>query len=345
MSREAPSLPAALDGMGMSVATTTRSFAQPNQGTVWRADVLAAGVPVYFHQTPEGRWLMLLTRRWTGGVVDAEPTGPQDYSDWEESTAPCWVPIQTQGNFGNTSGAVSLVPSNHVGTRTLTGATGRGDFMYLLSTLTDGDQTHGLIQDFHSKGFGTVSLINEEAVPGPDGVIFDRGCAILGGHLVLIGRDAARHLHLARKPWSRIGVSGVPWEYWSDRGWNTDPTTVTLTDAAGSPLVSWGPVSLVWYRQTMILALVSKTGDDYSGRLYTSQEVARWTPLGEPVALGSTGYLDGTLFLQPQLGTVLSAEPANASASVPYVASVEVSGDGQSRIDTFWGLASVLRRT
>jgi len=350
MSTEAASVPVSVDAVGMSALTTTRTMDQPNQGLIWRQDVLAAGMPVHFHALPDGRWLMLLARRWTAATIGEN--GPQDYTDYTEDTAPCWVPLQVAANFGNTSGAVEPIPSNRPGTRVLVGAASRVDFLFVLSQVTEGGQTSGLIQDFHTTRFGTINLINEETAPtipvGEAVVRFDRGCIVLDTHLVLAGADEdTGQIYLVRKLWSRIGYAQAHWEYLTAQGWRTGTTEppMALVDADRQPLTTEGPVGMARYRHRLFLSAVTLAGDDYSGQLYATDDVAApWTALGDPVPLGSLGYLGGTVWPQEQLGSNFSQESADAIAAFPYISSVKVSAGGEDRIANTWGTAMLVRR-
>jgi hypothetical protein len=146
-------------------------------------------------------------------------------------------------------------------------------------------------------------------------VRFDAGVYIYGADLVVIGRGlTSSSLYLMRKPWGRIGITaegyqGIrneatriddpTWRYASATGWSADPAELSPL-----PVTSVGPVSVVMYRDRLIMTTVKATGGTRTAEVWYSRHVSpNWTKMPLTVALGTAGstYLGGTLQLQPEM--------------------------------------------
>ena len=72
-----PSIPvaqvasASIDTAGISIATATPSLTDSRAGMIYDPTVLAAAVPIWFHPTRRGHYLMVAAKRW----YDATPDG------------------------------------------------------------------------------------------------------------------------------------------------------------------------------------------------------------------------------------------------------------------------------
>lgn len=353
MSTVPAQLPVSIDRYGLSVFTSTRDFDNLDRGYAWGLPSLSAGVPVHFHQLPDGRWLMLLARRWTQGVVEVEPTGPQDYSSYVEETDPAWFPLSLSGGALRGSPAVQPIPSAVPGTRELTGAASHGQYLYVVSRVTDGDVVSGLLQHFHAVVYGNINLVGEERVPtiavgGGQQVIFDRGAEVLGIHVVVPGVNADNNqVFLTRKLWARVGTGpdSFPWEYHGSSGWGQAEDIAPLRHN-GQAIVSHGPVGLSRYGTRIILSVVQYAEGSYSGVCYSSDiyGLSSWERVGDPIPLGGdTTYLSGTVWLQNQVGSNPQVVAGRRVLALPYVYSTLVSAESQSRIANVWGIFEVPR--
>jgi hypothetical protein len=227
-------LPRSVDAVGISVSTSTCQVNDPRQGQFYNLSTLAAASPIWFHRMPNDSYVAVLSRRLKSATVTPvqRPSGPLLYQTFTEITVPSWA------IFNPATGAVSSVaniPSNTDGTRVLTAAVSRGDYLFLLSTIGD----KSLIQHFRVGTREALVLQAEEIIPLSLGLYADRNdlwvFSATGGLLTM-----------ARKNWGRVGnnTSLTPrmrWRYWSGRGWSSDPA-----ESAALPgnIPAQGPVSV-----------------------------------------------------------------------------------------------------
>lgn len=197
-------------------------------------------------------------------------------------------------------------------------------------------------------------------------VVFNRGLWFRSPHLLVFGATADNRLFLARKPWGRIGTNRVAsagetwqgmmgeiaedprWVFWTGNGWSAERHLAhPVTDVAGTPIVSLGPVSVATFRDQTFLAVVIGQGDERLARIYSQRGSRPWVA-GGTVSLGSVAdqsYLD-VLRWQQQV----SPDPANEDMStplhesaIPYVISTKHSGSGAAAIHNAWALWPIQR--
>ncbi|QDF18648.1 hypothetical protein SEA_PUPPER_162 [Gordonia phage Pupper] len=323
-------VPASLDGRGLTTVTTTMGTGDvPTQGLMYHPDILAAGVPVYFHPLTDGTHLALFSRRWTAATVGEQ--GPQSYTEHVETTTPGAIVVDPV--TGRRGGALDLPGS----TIALTGAVGQRSLLWTSGTDAGG---RAVVALYRVSPVGGVELVQEEVLTH-DEISFSDGVGLDSGHLIVFGRDVDDNVYGMRKLGTRIGVQTdqAPWTYSSGtRGFVPD------RDALQSMgITSAGPVSMVSRQGDFWMTTVAV--DDDGAR--TAQlnrcwriTAADWKPVGEPVDLGDDqSYLGGGLHLQPQLNTNLDVTEVPA---LMYVTSVLSAADGEESIETSWGFQSVV---
>jgi hypothetical protein len=302
--------PQSLDTAGISVATTTTDTADPRQGQMYDPTTLAAAAPVWFHRIPDGRYLGLFSRHLhTATVAQPQTGGPLLYSGASESYLPTWAIFSPASG---TPARVETIPTEVDGERTLTSATSRGDYLFVLSTIGD----EALLQHFRIGTRREATLVAEEVVPSGLGL----GLYLEGNDLWLFGPVDGK-LTVARKNWGRIGENRsvspfYRWRYHTTRGsrcgWSPDPADLTPLDG---DIPTSGPVSVARYRMRYYLTMpvwtpptpASGTAPEAPGhwdaRTWTNRSISRrWSPHPFTVPLGDgASYLGGTAYLQPQL--------------------------------------------
>lgn len=349
--------PDAVDLGGISVATVARRADDPRYGTAYDLKNFAAAVPVYFHPLTPGRCLMLCSRRWHTATLG--PDGVGTFSSYFTDTTPGWRDLRLPG--GTTSpmmGGYAIPIQGSYSSPVLTGAASRGNayLFTLYSTDAGGVVSHW----WYNTTLSTVGALAEELVPTQGDVVFDRGLWLRADHLIIFGSDLSGDLHMARKPWGRIGVDSVPrsltgtpedprWEYWTGAGWSLDPGELAPVVAEdGTGIQTLGPVSVAEYRDRVYMAtVVDETislTEDRVGRIWTQRGGGSWRSVGS-VGLGSTvtgSYAGDTVRFQPQM-TPVATHPvmvdSNNVSGIPYVYSTVAGG---SLVNT-WGLWPVLR--
>lgn len=268
-------IPSSADVAGMSVVTASRHQAAPRSGLIYNPATLAAGVPVWFHPMPDGRYLTLFARRLTDAALSpASINGVLLYTGYEVSDAPCWATIGPR--TGDTQ-PVRLIPSEQPGIRRLIAAASRGSYLFTLNWYKkslDDDETYALLQNFRVSDRG-ITLLGEETVPRNLGL----GIYCDRRYLWLLGQDENGKLSLARKNWGRIGTDDdanpvMNWQFWGKGNWNTDPDQMAaVIDNRGKQIALDGPCSLARYRDTYYLMATTKsvttpTGPSSTDRLF-----------------------------------------------------------------------------
>lgn len=325
----------AVDTAGISVVSATQTLAIPRRGSIYNPDTFAAAAPVWFHPMHDGRYLGLFSRYWNAATA-AYNSGPQIYSAHTEVTDPSWAYIDP--GTGATTGP-SPIPSNSAGTRVLTAACSRGDYLFTLGTL-DGN---AWVQHFVFTRNGGLQLQGEEQVP----VNYTLGVYADGSHLWVFGAGTGGHLSLVRKNWGRIGISkdvSQQWQYRSASGWLTDPaTSEPLLDTSGGFLPADGPCSMAVVRDRLVLSTTTHAAAAWSSTSYTKRQVdSRWKlrPVA-PIDLGTDStYLGGGACLQAQL-PANSATLTGTQAGFTYVKSTKLVVSANTGILTEWGMLAL----
>ncbi|QIG58374.1 hypothetical protein SEA_SKOG_222 [Gordonia phage Skog] len=325
-------LPDSLDGRGLSTITTTMAAdaSVPTQGTAYHPQHFAAGVPVYFHGLTGGKHLALLRERWTDATVG--DLGPQSYTEHTAVHFPGAVVIDP---VTGRQGATMDLPGRM--TR-LSGACGQRSLFWTSGTTVDAE---AIVSLYRVTGSGGIELVADEVLPAIDDVLFDAGCALDAGNLVVFGRDTEDKVYGMRKLASRVGVQTeqAPWRYSGGaRGWQPD---VADLDSIG--LESAGPVSMAQRSDgTWMTTVAVDTDGVRTGQVYRTQRLVStaWSPVGEVVALGDDdSYLGGGLYLQPQINANLAVTETPALTYVTSVLNAEAS---EESIQTAWGYQSVV---
>lgn len=304
------------DMSGVSVVTATRTAAAQRRGSIYDPATLAAAIPVWFHPLRDGRFLGLFAERWHTASIGTG--GPQSYSSYVETTAPSWMVFDPK--TGSYSG-VQEIPSRLEGTRDLSGAASRFDYLFTVGTIDD----EALLQHHLISASGEVLLHNEEILPERNGVTFSYGCWVGDRYLTVVGTDDASRIYLARKRWSRIGDTTDPnwstWEYKGERGWTPDPALMMAqVDRGGQALVTSGPVSYAKLKNREFISVMTAT----DAKIYSSRDVEKdWFLEYQRPA--------DYFYLQPQLYYNPTMIPPGKRVGVPYVVTdfIEIAGAQQ----------------
>lgn len=257
-------IPSSADVHGMSVVTASRSQKAPRSGLIYNPQTLAAAVPVWFHPTPEGRYLGIFSLRWTEAVLSARTI--KDvllYGSHETSASPCWTVITP--STGDCD-PVTLIPSERPGVRRVVAATSRGEMLFILNaykTSEDAYETSALLQNFRIARTG-ITLLGEEMVPRDlaAGIYTDRR------HLWVIGSDGSGGMEMARKAWSRIGTDADAnpvhnWQYWGRGGWASDiKLASSVLGEKGTKIPLEGSASIARYRDAHYMMVTAKEDQD-----------------------------------------------------------------------------------
>lgn len=327
-------LDSAVDTAGVSTVTSTRTVAEPRQGTVYNPTTFAAGVPVWFHRLHDGSYMAMYKRVWNA-ATGVYHDGPQLFSAYTESTEPAYVVINP--TTGTCSGPFPLPGAS--GEMTLDAAISRDNYLFTVGT-KDGV---AWIQHFVITRTGGLQLQGEEAVP----MDLHLGLYIELNHLRVLGADPDGHLAQIRKNWGRIGTgadAARQWEYEGPKGWYVDSEEWSLMPGPTGPITCSGPVTMAKFRDRYYLLVTQLVTGAYSAKAYTSRAVdAAWKPFGtDVIPLGDTGtYLGGGAYLQPQLAVSRSSLPDGAQAGFPYVTSVKIESGSDDGILVDWGILSV----
>lgn len=318
----------AVELSGLSIVTATKTNAAPRLGSIYRPDLLAAAVPIWFHPLQTGNYLGLFRQRWTGATIGSG--GPQTYSAKTISLLPSWANISPA--TGSTE-AIAEIPSQLSGTRVLNGATSRVDFLYTIGTVD------GVPHLAHHRvsPLGQLLLQGEEVLPPADtgDVSFKAGLYIDGRHLVVFGVDGANKIYRARKSWGRIGIGVDPneqWQFKGVKGWYSDPAELDPEPGPTADVVSTaGLVSVAQVRdRTYIAAMSGGTAVVYSSRAVD----AKWRNEDQNI----TG---GWVYLQPQLYYQASNVPEGFRIGIPYVKTTIDNTAGATALNVAWGLVGV----
>lgn len=349
--------PSTIDQLGASVVTATKSAANTRFGSIYDPVALAAGAPVHFHPMPDGSsFLTVFSRRWTAATPSTTRTG--FYSAYTQDQHPSWFLAGASGAATAVSSTPAVPVATPADTVVLRDGTGRApNYLYLLHTATTGGVAQGLVQHFRVDTSGRVVAVDEETVPSltSPAVVFDKGVDFTTPNITVYGTDSSGNLYLARKPWGAIGSSGTDssqrgklstdWEYHTGTGWSR-----SASDAGPLPgITSAGPVSVAMFRKTLYVSAVKASGAVRSAQVYSRKIGQKFTPLGSPVALGSTAdgsYLGGTLQLQPQLlATSASVNTPASETAIPAVSSVKSRVSGQDSLIVSWSAVQIPRQS
>lgn len=254
-------IPSSADVPGLSVITASRHQSAPRSGLMYNPTSLAAGVPVWFHPMPDGRYLALIARRLTDADLSPDTiNGVLLYTGYQVNNAPCWVTVGAK--TGDTQN-VKLIPSEQPGIRHLIGAASRGNFLFVLNWYKkslDDEDTYALLQSFRTTSRG-ITLLGEELVPRNLGL----GIYCDRRYLWLFGQDDNGKLAVARKNWARIGTNAdanpvMNWQYWGKGSWNTDSDSLSaVLNEKGGAIPLDGPCSMARYRDTYYLMATVKS--------------------------------------------------------------------------------------
>lgn len=235
--------PDAIDLVGVSALTAARTVEDARRGAIYDSLALAAVAPLHVHPLPDGRYLLIYSRRWYDATVS--DTDPGGYTGFSEDLAPGWRILSAPTGLRQTP-HLTPAPAAAADTVALTGAvTQAADSLFLLSSATTDGDTAGVVAHWWANSTtAQLSCLAEETVPGTDAVVFDKGLWLVPPHLLVFGADADGTLYLARKPWTRIGTTATSartapdprWTYLGTAGWSTDPATLTPVLGADGPL-------------------------------------------------------------------------------------------------------------
>lgn len=350
--------PDAIDLGGISVATSARRANDPRYGTAYDVATFAAAVPVHFHPLAPNRCLMLCSTRWHTATTG--PGTPGAFSSYTADTTPGWRDLQLpSGNSHPMMGGYGIPGSDGI----LTGAASRGNaYLFTLYSTSEG----GVVSHWwYNTTVSSIGAVAEEVVPSPGTVVFDRGLWLQENYLVVFGHDTETHaLHMARKPWGRVGATSIPrsqtgtpedprWTYWTGIGWSLDTDEIApVLDASGNEMEAIGPVSVAAFRDRTYMATVAEETisltDDRVSHIWVQRAGAGWNLTGT-VALGSTvtgSYMGDTVRFQPQMQPMpthaVMVDTANATG-IPYVYSTRSVGEGVTSLVNTWGLWPVPR--
>lgn len=277
-------LSSSLDSPGLSVVSSSRHPDSARSGVIYRSDTLAAAVPLWFHPLNTGDYLALFSRRLTS-AVPASPLSPWPmlYTTAEESTEPSWAIVSpATGSVRD----IGLVPSREAGSREMTAAASRGEYLFVLNRydpLIDGDPNTALLQHFRVTTNQGITLMAEEMVPGD----LSLGLYADKSHLVVFGDKGSGYLTAARKNWGRIGINtdinpSTSWQVHSKTGWASG--AAASVELSGK-LPAHGPCSMVHYRDTYYLSTSNQT--DYPNT-YTQTVIVGTDPHG--IAVSPNGF-------------------------------------------------------
>ena len=369
----------AIDAVGLSITTAIKSATDPRPGHIYESTNLAAAVPVHFHPTVSPAmggtsFLMLNSQRWTAATLSASHPGA--YTAFTPTSVPNWVQINAATGIKTTINGAFDIPMKTPGTAALTAAVSRGvDMFWTLNEVTNGDITSAVVQHWHNNtAINTINLKSEETIPqgtnGDDAVLFTAGLqwsSTTTPYMYAYGTGSStNHVYAARKAWARVGyvttssqTLDTQWEYFNGTGWGYDPTDIAPVQTASGPLISTGPLSfghhalqrgsagmskgLTGYN---FVSTVQSDGSARSAQIYSSLGGRPWTPIGDPITLGTFGstYLGATLQFQQQVGpNPTMIDSANSAAAIPYVSSILSVVSGASSIVNNWGLLQVPR--
>jgi hypothetical protein len=183
---------------------------------------------------------------------------------------------------------------------------------------------------------------------GTFAVRFDRGVFLYGSHLMVMGATDSGKVCMARKLWGRIGVASTDWEYYTGKGWSTDPTEIQQAATTTGLLTTAGPISAFSFSGNRIrMATVTASGTSRYAQTYSLTNRLQWKVAGNPIYLGSTSdgsYQNGTLQFQPQLRVVESLiDTPQASTAIPYCFTKKVFLTGSSALKVTWGAWQISR--
>ena len=341
-----------IDTAGISVATAPPSADNPRAGTIYDPTILAAAVPIWFHPTRKGHYLMLAAKRW----YDATPDGgtPGGYTAYTEDAAPSWFLIDGPTGTRFTIPGYPIHPPMRttVTSATLTGAVSRPPgYVYLLHQAQIGGSDQAVLQYVYASMTDSIEVCAEEVLPtvevDGDTVVFGQGIEYSTPYLHLYGTDSAGRLYRIRKSWGEVGANkpnpnrhigpNAPrgWEYYAGWGYSYDAAEIAPIQAG---LTNDRPVSFALYRNATLMSTVLKDGTTYTGQLWTSKGGRPWTQTKAAIALGSSAddsYVGAGLRLMPQLGADATTVGA-AVAGVPYLVTTYAEESGVSRLLNSW---------
>ena len=338
-----------IDTAGISVATAPPSADNPRAGTIYDPAILAAAVPIWFHPTRKGHYLMLAAKRW----YDATPDGgtPGGYTAYTEDTAPSWLLIDgpTATRFPIPGYPVHPPIRTSVTSATLVGAVSRPPlYLYMLHKVVIAGSDQAVLQYVYASATDSVEVCAEEVLPtvevDGDIIVFNQGIEYATPYLHLYGTDSTGRLYRIRKSWGEVGVNkpnpnrhigpNAPrgWEYYA--GWGYSYDSAELAPLVGP--TSDGPVSFALYRNATLMSTVRKDGDDYTGRLWVSKAGRPWVDQKASIVLGTgDAYVGAGLRLMPLLGAD-STSVGSAAAGVPYLVTTYSEESGVSRLLNTW---------
>jgi len=331
---------ASIDRSGVSVATSSRNVRSARAGTIYDQAALAAAQPVWFHPMPDGGYLAVFSRRLTG-AAPGEPTatGTILHRSATVVTEPCWSRVDPRtGRRGD----VESIPSLESGSRTLTAAATRGDFLFTLNLhrAVGSQDARPLLQNFRVTAQGNIVLEGEEFIPGGLGL----GLHVDRSNVWVFGDGGGGRLALARKNWGRVGSLADPnaarnWQYRGQGGWYSDPAKLAPLPGVGPDgLPADGPCSVALLRDRFYLAATAKVDrvpavpGTPTGATTGAAALAALRSAIEQLTAVLNGALNGFLRVGPGLVSIVTELLARASDAV--------SGESGSRNSTTTGLVS-----
>ena len=316
---------ASIDRLGISVTTSSRNVRSARSGAVYDQSALAAGQPVWFHPMPGGDYLALFSRRLKAATLGAATAdnGTVLHSPATTDTAPCWSVLDPRTGR---RGPVLAIPSLKPGTRTLTAAATRGDFLFALNLYRPADSTavNALLQSFRVTSHEGILLEDEEFVPGNLGL----GLYVDRSHAWVLGDDGKGELALARKNWGRVGNNADKnaangWQYRGLGGWHTDLKRMTaIPGPEDKGLPAAGPCSMGVIRNRFYLSATRKTarvaavpGTPTGGTTGAAAQAALTSAINQ-LTVTLNGILNGVLQVGPSLVSIVTDLLVQASEAV-----------------------------
>jgi hypothetical protein len=353
-----------VDAAGVSVVTATPSSTNVRQGVIYDSSVMAAAAPIWFHPLSiPGQFLMINARRWSAATPGG---GPGVYSAYTEDLTPTWRLLDVAGGHAtNPVGQPMAIPLNTVATNVavVAAASRPPNILFLLYSATVNGTAAAILQRLHVNTTGSVTIANEEVLPGVEGVVFNRGLQYDTPNLVVYGTDANHKVYRITKLWAHVGINsvrtvvpnkyttpsavGAPtgWQYYTGTGYSSDPTELApVTVYGGYPLTTYGPMSFAQYRNQVLMTTVALNGTTYTGQRWAIRSGLPAVALGSPIALGSSAdgsYLGGGVQLMSQLApnpVATGMTDSGVVSGIPYLTTQRTSPAGGHSLNVVWNL-------
>lgn len=329
--------PGSLDRWGLSIATATRTAADPRAGAIYHPADFAAAVPVYCHPMGGARYLMLCDRYWTNATPATGAAGR--YSTHTAVNAVSAAVVDAAlGSAAPARGCPGYALDFRLPTWTtarLVNAASVARFCYLLLD-TDTGPVLAIWRLDPDDAFVVVNQVRLPDLVTEDATVrWNRGVYVDGPYLYLWGSDTVTHaVYTARVFTSKVGIAAF--DYQSDTGWHPDGATPVV-----GGLTTLGPCSTVVFRKRTYLTTVALVGSDYVGRVWSSKTMTQpWALLAEHTINAAGAWLGNGLMLQPQVNVNYAEMPPDAAAALPMTWT-RAAADGGAGLDVCWDLLPI----